>query len=208
MSRMYVSSMSVIAFTSILLSLSPSPSALRLPVKRGECPFDRWCARPDYDHGSDAPWLARAPVWTRPDALHWWPTPAHCHPAASHGGDGHLQDIGNGYTPRAFHGAGDGGRVYPKESGSTTVTHRASDGPLSRKIWPSASCCAGDACASTYKAAVQSPSRILPGPGKETTRTVVRSLRWSGHTCRPQYEKRARHRSARARAEPGRGTDR
>src|SRR5215468_2540858 len=89
--RTYVSSISVIAFTSIVFFLFPLP---RLSLALSFCTMAasetgqsvhsyHWCPRPDYDRGSDAPWLAPAPAWTRPDVLHWSPTPAHCHPVRS-----------------------------------------------------------------------------------------------------------------------------
>src|SRR2546429_9295873 len=61
--RTYVSSISVIAFTSILFSLSPSPFCTTAASETGQSAHSsHWCPRPDYDHGTDAPWLAPAPV--------------------------------------------------------------------------------------------------------------------------------------------------
>src|SRR5215831_3891353 len=81
--RTYVSSISVIAFTSIIFSLALSCYTTAASETGQSAHSYRWCPRPDYDRGSDAPWLAPAPAWTRPDALHWSPTPAHCHPVRS-----------------------------------------------------------------------------------------------------------------------------
>src|SRR6266581_3963105 len=117
--RTYVSSISVIACTSILFSLSPSPSlaALRLPVKRGKVPI----------RTTDVPGQImiavamhrglrqrqfrrdRMPCIGRPHRLTAIPS--------GHSGDGHLQDIGNREASRiAFHAEGDRGRLYPKKA--------------------------------------------------------------------------------------------
>ena len=76
----------------------------------------RWCSRPDYDRGSDAPWLARAPAWTRRDARHWSPTLAHCHPVQSRlrrPPPGYRESLCAAYC---LHDEGDGGRLYPKKA--------------------------------------------------------------------------------------------
>src|SRR2546422_6003226 len=119
--RTYVSSISVIAFTSILFSLSGQaqglPLRLRLPVKRGKVPI-RTTGVPGQimiavamhrglrqrQFGRD-----RMPCIGRPHRLTAIPS--------GHGGDGHLQDIGNRYTSRiAFHSESDRGRLYPKKA--------------------------------------------------------------------------------------------
>src|SRR5262245_10959925 len=116
--RTYVSRSSVIAFTSILFFLSSSPSltALRLPVKWGKVPI-RTTDIPGQIMIAVAMYRGlrqrqlgrdRMPGISCPHRLTAIPS--------GHGGDGHLQDIGNRYAPCiAFHSEGDGGRLYPKK---------------------------------------------------------------------------------------------
>src|SRR5712691_3963498 len=130
--RTYVSSISVIACTSLICSLSPSPgrpkacpyispssslAALRLPVKRGKVPI-RTTGVPGQimiavamHRGLRERQLRRdrMPCISRPHRFTTIPP--------SHGCDGHLQYIWNRYAPRIdFHGEGDGGRLYPEKA--------------------------------------------------------------------------------------------
>ena len=164
----------------------------------------RWCSRPDYDRGSDAPWLARAPAWTRRDARHWSPTLAHCYPVQSRLRRPPVQDIGNRYAPRiAFHDEGDGGRLYPKKAApqhrhtAHRTTHFSGEDLAQRFLLQPGP----PAHRHTRPQSNHRPG-TLPGPGKEITRTVVNRRGWSGHTSRPQHGKRAQHRSAHARVGP------
>src|SRR4030095_5590794 len=116
--RTYVSSISVIAFTSMLFSLSPSPylSTLRLPVKRGKVPVrttdvpGQIMVTVTMRRGlrECQPGRDRMPGIGRPHRLTAIPS--------CHGCDGYLQNVWNRYVPRiAFHGEGDRGRLYPKK---------------------------------------------------------------------------------------------
>src|SRR5262245_22368054 len=117
--RTYVSSISVIAFTSIIFPSSPSPSlaALRLPVKWGKVSI-RPAGVPGQivvmvasrrGLGERQPGRDRMPGIGRP---HWLTAIS-----SSYGCDGHFQDIGDRYTPCiAFHREGDRSHVYPKKA--------------------------------------------------------------------------------------------
>src|SRR5215510_4688487 len=116
--RTYVSSISVIAFTSIVFFLSPWPllSALRLPVKRSKVPI-RTTGVPGQIMIAVA--MHRG-LRQRQLGRDWMPGIGRPHRltaiSPSHGCDGYLQNVWNRYAPRiAFHGEADGGRLYPKK---------------------------------------------------------------------------------------------